>query len=138
LLRRLDEAAIFIMIAGSYTPLIVKAFGDPLDVVFVTVVWIVAVAGAAGKLLLPQLSDRFWCFVYIGFGWLAVLFLAPVAPKLPFEAILLLASGGLIYTLGVPIYLRHTIPFRRAIWHGLVALGAMLHFAAVAQALVLR
>lgn len=136
-LRRLDEAAIFIMIAGSYTPFLLNSLASPFDIWFVGVVWVAALAGAGGKMLLTHLSDRFWCLVYIGFGWLAVLFLAPIAAKLPFGAILLLASGGLFYTVGVPIYLRHSIPFRRAIWHAFVALGATLHFAAVAHAVVL-
>lgn len=135
-LRRMDEAAIFLMIAGSYTPFLVHIYEPPWSGLNISLVWALAVAGAAGKLFMPQLSDRFWCLVYIAFGWLSVALVGPFATKMPMSVIVLLAAGGLVYTVGVLFYLAHKLPFRRAIWHSFVLVGAGLHFAAVATGVV--
>jgi hemolysin III len=136
ILRRLDEAAIFLMIAGSYTPFLVHIYEPPLSTLSISAVWALALAGAAGKLLLPRLSDIFWCLVYVGFGWLSVAIVGPFATRMPMSVVVLLAAGGLVYTAGVLVYLSHALPFRRAIWHGFVLVGAALHFAAVATGVV--
>lgn len=130
-LRRLDEAAIFVMIAGSYTPFVIKLLPDAQEVWAVSLVWAAALAGAAGKVLRPELSDKFWCFVYLGYAWLSVLLVGPTALTLPVISLALLAIGGVIYSLGVIVYLNHALPFRRAIWHGMVVLAAASHFGAV-------
>jgi hemolysin III len=136
MLRRLDEAAIFLMIAGSYTPFLVHLYEPPWSGLNIGLVWVIALAGAAGKLFAPQISDRAWCAIYIAFGWLAVALIGPFAPDMPLNVIVLLAAGGLVYTVGVLFYLSHALPFRRAIWHGFVLVGAGLHFAAVATGVV--
>jgi hemolysin III len=136
MLRRLDEAAIFLMIAGSYTPFIVRLYEPPWSGLNITLVWAIAMAGAAGKIFAPQISDRTWCAIYIAFGWLAVALIGPFAPDMPLNVIVLLAAGGLVYTVGVLFYLAHALPFRRAIWHGFVIVGAGLHFAAIATGVV--
>ncbi len=136
MLRRMDEAAIFLMIAGSYTPFLVRLYEPPWSGINIGIVWAIAVAGAAGKMLAPQISDRAWCAVYIAFGWLAVALIGPFATEMPLNVIVLLAAGGLVYTVGVLFYLAHALPFRRAIWHGFVIVGAGLHFAAVATGVV--
>ncbi|MGE3142306.1 MAG: hemolysin III family protein [Hyphomonadaceae bacterium] len=136
-LRRLDEAAIFLMIAGSYTPFLIKLLAPGYDMAAVAVVWLLALAGAAGKVLRPELSDRFWCAVYMAFAWLSALVIGPTAARLPLLALALLAAGGVIYSLGVLIYLNHGLPFRRAIWHALVLIAAASHYAAVFTGVVL-
>lgn len=136
ILRRLDEAAIFLMIAGSYTPFLVHIYEPPWSILNISLVWMLAVAGGLGKMFLPQLSDRFWCLVYIAFGWLSVALVGPFATQMPMNVIVLLAAGGLTYTVGVLFYLNHSLPFRRAIWHSFVIVGAGLHFAAVALGVV--
>jgi hemolysin III len=136
-LRRIDEAAIFLMIAGSYTPFTIKLL-PPDSALWVTAaIWAAALAGAAGKVFWTSLTDRAWCLVYLAFGWLAVLVLGPVAPTLPPIAFWLLVAAGVIYSGGVILYLNHALPFRRAIWHGCVILGAAGHYAAVLLGLVL-
>jgi len=136
-LRRLDEAAIFLMIAGSYTPFVIKLLPDAQEPFAVTAVWAMALAGAAGKVLRPELSDKFWCFVYLGYAWLSVLLVGPTAMALPLISLMLLAVGGVIYSAGVAIYLNHAIPYRRAIWHGMVVVAAATHYAAVFTGVVL-
>lgn len=137
ILRRLDEAAIFLMIAGSYTPFTIKLLPPEFAVGVTAAIWLAALAGAAGKVLYPQLSDRAWCIIYLCFGWLAVLVLGPAVPTLPPLAIIMLTIAGATYSGGVVLYLNHTIPFRRALWHACVILGAAGHYAAVLYGLVL-
>ncbi|MBL8536270.1 MAG: hemolysin III family protein [Hyphomonadaceae bacterium] len=137
LLRRLDEAAIFLMIAGSYTPFTIKLLPPNFAIAVTAAIWALALAGAAGKVFWTHLSDKAWCLIYLAFGWLAVLVLGPVVPSLPLAAIILLAVAGVTYSGGVLLYLNHAIPFRRAIWHACVILGAAGHYAAVLAGLVL-
>lgn len=137
LLRRLDEAAIFVMIAGSYTPFTTLMLEGAWSSAVTGLVWAIALAGAMGKLFVPQLSERFWCFVYIGFGWLALAVFGPLIDVLSLVTFALLAAGGVIYTAGVLFFLWERLPYRRAIWHGFVLTGASLHYAAVATGAVL-
>lgn len=131
LLRTLDEAAIFLMIAGSYTPFTVAQLDGWWSVVMTGLVWALALAGVAGKLFLHTLSERFWCGVYIAFGWLSIVMMVPLASALPWPVLALLAAGGLVYTGGVAFFLHPTLPFRRAVWHGFVVAGAGAHYLAV-------
>lgn len=137
ILRRLDEAAIFLMIAGSYTPFTVQLLPPEFAIAVTTAIWFAALAGAAGKVFWTELSDRAWCFIYLAFGWLAVLVLGPVVPTLPPLAIGMLIVAGITYSGGVLLYLNHAIPFRRALWHACVIIGAAGHYGAVLVGLVL-
>jgi hemolysin III len=137
ILRRIDEAAIFLMIAGSYTPFTIKLLPPDLALWVTVAIWIAALAGAAGKVFWTGLSDRAWCLIYLAFGWLAVIVLGPVAPTLPTLALWLLVAAGVTYSGGVALYLNHALPFRRAVWHTCVILGAAGHYAAVLLGLVL-
>jgi len=137
ILRRIDEAAIFLMIAGSYTPFTIKLLPPDFALWVTVAIWVAALAGAAGKVFWTGLSDRMWCAVYLAFGWLAVLVLGPVAPTLPPLAFWLLVAAGLVYSGGVVLYLNHALPYRRALWHACVILGAAGHYAAVLLGLVL-
>jgi hemolysin III len=98
ILRRMDEAAIFLMIAGSYTPFTTQRFEGTWAIGFTLLVWAVALGGVAVKLVAPRISDAFWSAVYIGFGWLAVLALKPMIDTVHPIALGLLVLGGLIYT----------------------------------------
>ena len=98
---------------------------------------VAALAGAAGKVFYTNLSDRAWCLIYLAFGWLAVLVIGPVVPSLPPLAIAMLVVAGITYSGGVLLYLNHAIPFRRALWHACVIIGAAGHYGAVMIGLVL-
>ena len=136
-LRRLDEAAIFLMIAGSYTPFTTQRFEGAWALGFTLVVWLVAFAGVFAKLIAPRLSDGFWSVVYALFGWLAVLALKPLMDTVHPAALILLVIGGLIYTAGVFVFISPRVKFRRAIWHGFVVAGAAVHWSAVLVGVVL-
>jgi hemolysin III len=137
ILRRLDEAAIFLMIAGSYTPFTIKLLPPEFAMGITAAIWVAALTGAAGKVFWTNLSDRAWCLIYLAFGWLAVLVLGPVVPTLPPLAIAMLVVAGVTYSGGVLLYLNHAIPYRRALWHACVIVGAAGHYGAVLVGLVL-
>ena len=136
-LRRLDHAAIFLMIAGSYTPFTTQCLVGAWALWMTLAVWTLSVAGAMGKLFLPGLGRGFWVALYLAVGWLAVVAIKPFLAAVSVEALALLVAGGLIYSLGVLIYLRRSLPFRRAIWHGFVIAAAMTHLAAILTGVVL-
>jgi len=136
-LRRLDEAGIFLMIAGSYTPFTTQRLVGPWAIGMTALVWGIALAGIIGKLAFPKISERIWTAIYVMFGWLAVLALRPLSQSLSVGALGLLAAGGLTYTAGSLVFLNARLPFRRAIWHGFVCTGAAMHFGAIAGGVVL-
>ena len=136
-LRRLDEAAIFLMIAGSYTPFTTQRFEGAWSIGFTLLVWAIAFAGVGAKMFAPRISDAFWSGVYVLFGWLAVIALKPMIETVHPLALGLLVAGGLIYTAGVFVFINQKVKFRRAIWHGFVVAGAGTHWAAVLVGVVL-
>jgi hemolysin III len=136
-LRRLDEAAIFLMIAGSYTPFTTQRFEGAWAIGFTLLVWALGFGGAFAKLWAPRLSDAIWSAVYVAFGWLAVFALKPMLDTVHPAALILLVIGGLIYTAGVFVFISPKVKFRRAIWHGFVVTGATVHWAAVLVGVVL-
>lgn len=136
-LRRLDEAAIFLMIAGSYTPFTTTRFEDGWAYGFTALVWAIALGGVGAKLVAPRISDGFWSGLYMLFGWLAVVALKPMIDTVHPLALGLLVAGGLIYTAGVFVFISPKVKFRRAIWHGFVVAGAGAHWAAVLVGVVL-
>ncbi|MDX2277767.1 MAG: hemolysin III family protein [Hyphomonadaceae bacterium] len=136
LLRRFDHAAIFLMIAGTYTPFTTLRFEGAWSVGMTAVIWGLAIIGVLGKLFLPQISKKFWVALYIGMGWLVVAAMGPLVSGVPLAAVILLVVGGALYTIGVHFYAWQTLPFRRAIWHGFVLVAAGVHYAAVMTGVV--
>ena len=136
-LRRLDHAAIFVMIAGSYTPFTTQRLHGAWAWGMTAAVWALALAGVAGKLFLPGLGRRFWIGLYLALGWLALAALGPIVSSMPGVALALLAAGGLVYSTGSVFYGLQKLKFRRAIWHGHVVVAAALQFAAVLLGVVL-
>jgi hemolysin III len=137
LLRRLDEAGIFLMIAGSYTPFTTQRLEGAWAIGMTSLVWAIAVTGIVGKLAFPRVSEKAWTALYVVFGWVAVLALGPLSRALSFAVLGLLVAGGLVYSLGCFLFLNPRLPFRRATWHGCVCAGAGLHFVAIAAGVVL-
>lgn len=137
ILRRLDHAAIFVMIAGTYTPFAVLTIGGAVGTALLAVVWGLAAAGIAVKLLFPRRFDRAAVALYLVQGWaiLAVVE-ALIAGASPTVLILMLVGGGL-YTLGVVFHLWRRLPYHNAIWHALVLLAAGCHYAAILIAFAL-
>lgn len=136
LLRRFDHAAIFLMIAGTYTPFTTLRFEGGWAIGMTSAIWALALIGAAGKLFLLWGSQKIWIAYYLVMGWLVVVATGPMLQGIPLAGLILLAVGGLLYTVGIPFYVWERLPFRRAIWHGFVMAAAGVHYAAVLTGVV--
>jgi hemolysin III len=136
LLRRFDHAAIFLMIAGTYTPFTTLRFDGAWAISMTSIIWALALIGAAGKLFLPGIGKRVWIAFYVAMGWLVVAALGPMLEGVPLAGLILLAIGGLLYSVGIPFYVWEKLPFRRAIWHSFVMAAAGVHYAAVLTGVV--
>jgi hemolysin III len=137
LLRRFDHAGIFIMIAGSYTPFTTQRLHGGWALGMTAAVWGLAALGVAAKLFLPGLGRRFWVGLYLALGWLVLVAIKPMIDGLSWTALVLLAVGGLVYSTGAVFYVLKKLKFRRAIWHGHVVGGSVLHYVAVLVGVVL-
>jgi hemolysin III len=136
-LRRLDHAGIFLMIAASYTPFTTQALDGAWSIGMTTAVWTLAALGILGKMFLPGLGKAIWVFLYLALGWLVLFAIKPMIASVPPAAMLLLAAGGVVYSVGTIFYASKKLKFRRAIWHGHVVAGAGLHYAAILVGVVL-
>lgn len=136
-LRRLDHAGIFLMIAASYTPFTTQALDGGWAWGMSIAVWSLAGLGMLGKLLLPGLGKVFWIPLYLVLGWLIIIAIRPMVREVPLPAMILLAAGGVVYSVGTIFYMMKRLKFRRAIWHGHVLAGAATHYAAVLVGVVL-
>jgi hemolysin III len=137
LLRRLDHAGIFLMIAGSYTPFTTANLTGAWAWGMTAAVWGIAGIGALGKAFLPDVDRRFWVVLYLALGWLVVVAIRPVLASTAGGAVALLVVGGVLYSTGVIFYLNKRLKFARAIWHGHVVAAASAHWAAVLLGVVL-
>ena len=135
ILRRLDHSAIFVMIAGSYTPFAIVV-GGTAGGFMLAAVWAIAVTGVALKLRFPRRFDKLTVLLYLAQGWLVVLALEPVTAALPNQALWLLVIGGIVYTAGVPFHLMEWMRFHNAIWHLFVLGGAACQFVAIKGAVI--
>ncbi|MEQ8356481.1 MAG: hemolysin III family protein [Kiloniellaceae bacterium] len=131
LFRRLDHAAIFVMIAGTYTPFTLIALGGAWGLGLLAFVWTVALCGVVLKLFWPQRLDRLSVFAYLLLGWSILVGLDPLWGALSAAGLTLLAAGGLLYSLGVVFHLWNRLPYQNAIWHVFVLAAAACHFTAV-------
>lgn len=134
-LRRLDHAMIFAMIAGSYTPFMMSVLRPDLGMLMIGVVWGLAALGIGLKLFCGHQGARLSLSLYLGMGWLGLAILRPLLAVLPRVDLLLLLTGGLIYSLGAIVHARARMPFHNAVWHTMVVVAAALHFVAVARLL---
>jgi hemolysin III len=125
------------MIAGSYTPFTTQSLTGGWAIGMTATVWLLAGAGVAGKLFLPGLGRGFWVALYLALGWIAVVAVKPLLATVSLMALILLLAGGLVYSAGVIIYVRRSLPFRRAIWHGFVIAAAGMQYAAILTGVVL-
>jgi hemolysin III len=130
-LRRLDHAAIFLMIAGTYTPFILIKMNDAWGLGLLAVVWTMAILGIAIKLFATRFLDGLSTALYLVQGWAVIAAWEPLMSALPGRVLTLLMVGGVLYTIGVVFHLWERLPYQNAIWHGFVLSAASCHFAAV-------
>jgi len=129
-LRRFDHAAIFAMIAGTYTPFTTRLPGDWASGL-TAAIWAVAVAGIVLKLLKPRRIETISIVLYLALGWIGLIAVGPFRASLDARTLALLTLGGVVYTAGVVFHLWHRLPYQNAIWHGFVLVAASVHYVAV-------
>ncbi|MBP2314180.1 PAQR family membrane homeostasis protein TrhA [Azospirillum soli] len=136
MLRRIDHAMIYVMIAGSYTPFTVNRLDGASGPVLGVAVWAVALGGVVLKLVAPWRYERLGFALYLGLGWAILSVAGPMWRSLAPTTLALLAVGGVIYTVGAVIHTKQHLPYHVPVWHALVVVAAACHFAAVAREFV--
>ena len=131
LLRRADHALIYLMIAGTYTPLVALVGTGARAYVLLALVWTVAAVGIALKLFLPGRYDRLSIALYLILGWSGVLAYESVIAALQPTALWLLAIGGALYSIGVIFHVWQRLPFQNAIWHAFVLAAMACHYGTI-------
>lgn len=134
LLGRIDHAAIYFKIAGTYTPFVVL-IGTGFAYGILAVVWALAIIGAVAKLSFWSTESKASLYLYLGMGWLSVLLVWPMWQNLPTRALTLIGIGGLIYTLGTIVFAHPGMRFQNAIWHSFVLAASICFFAAISISL---
>lgn len=130
-LRRLDHAAIYLKIAGTYTPLaLIKMAGLPGHALLAGV-WAVTLFGATAKLFWPEHLVRTSYVLYLAAGWAGLFTFEQLMASLSLHVIILLAVGGILYTVGVVFHLWRSLPYHNAVWHGFVLVASSCHYAAI-------
>jgi hemolysin III len=138
LLARFDQAAIFLLIAGTYTPLLALLGDTPAATLLLLAVWSAALIGIALKLIVPQHFGRLALVLYLGIGWSGLLIFQSLASVLPTSTLLLIIAGGVAYCSGIIFHLWERLHFHNVIWHCFVVLGASIHLWAVLDCMVLK
>lgn len=130
-LKLLDHIAIYLLIAGTYTPFSLVGLRGAWGWSIFGVIWALACAGIVLKLFLVGRYKALSTAVYIGMGWIVIVAIVPLVQTLAFPTLIWLLAGGLSYTAGTIFYLSRTLPFGHSIWHLFVLGGSACHYVAV-------
>ncbi len=131
-LKRLDHSAIFVLIAGTYTPFLMITLQSPLARILLFVIWGMAVVGVLFKVFFIHRLKRVSLLIYLLMGWLSLLVVSELYVALPPPGFVLLVVGGLAYTVGAVFYAAKKYQYTHAIWHVFVLGGATCHCVSVA------
>ncbi|MBE8554991.1 MULTISPECIES: PAQR family membrane homeostasis protein TrhA [Vibrio] len=131
LLKTLDHCAIYLLIAGSYTPFLLVSLRTPLAMGLMAVIWGIALVGIIMKIAFVYRFKRLSLVTYLAMGWLSLIVVYQLAMNIEMGGLVLLALGGVIYSLGVIFYVAKRIPYNHAIWHLFVLAGCACHFFAI-------
>jgi hemolysin III len=132
ILRRFDHSAIFLLIAGTYTPLLPFLPDAAQSWTLGLVTWLGAAFGIAVKFAFPGRFDRLAILVYLALGWVGITAAGAFMQVLPPQVLNLIIAGGILYTAGVIFHIWERLKFHNVIWHGFVVAAAACHFAAIA------
>lgn len=135
-LARLDQAAIFLFIAGTYTPFLAVIGGTPAADMMMALVWGAALVGIALKLIVPERFGRLAIVLYLGIGWSGLLVFQTLAATLPATTLWLIVAGGIAYSAGIIFHLWDRLRFQNVLWHTFVVIGASLHLFATLDCMV--
>jgi len=136
-LARFDQAAIFLFIAGTYTPFLTVLGETPIATILTVFVWGASLTGIALKLIVPERFGRLAIALYLAIGWSGIFVFSSLAHSLPPLALWLLLAGGVVYSLGIIFHLWEKLKFQNVLWHVFVVSGACLHLWAVLDTMVI-
>ena len=131
LLRVLDHSAIFLLIAGTYTPFTLVNLNGPWGWSLFALIWGLAVVGIVLRATLRGKGRIAFPILYVAMGWVVLVAIRPLVAAVAPGGILLLVLGGVSYTAGVAFYAWHRLPYNHAVWHFFVLAGSIFHFFAV-------
>ena len=134
LLRRLDHAAIYVLIGGTYTPLMLLCVGGTAGITVLVLVWLIAGVGIVLELLAVKPFRGFSILMYLFAGWLCLSVIRPLYYGLTAAGLLYLVAGGIVYSAGIIFYVRKKV-YSHAVWHVFVLAGSALHYGAVLSVL---
>jgi hemolysin III len=132
-LRLVDHSAIYVFIAGSYTPFMLVPLRGPWGWFMFGLAWALAVAGVIYKLTLLDRFPRLSTILYLGMGWLALIAIGPLVHQLPLSTLVWVVAGGLIYSGGTLVYHMNDVRYAHVAWHLFVLGGSVCHFVAIAS-----
>jgi hemolysin III len=124
----MDHAAIYLFIAGTYTPIVLIVVGGALGWTLFGIVWGLALFGVVFKVFFTKKFVVLSTLGYVGMGWMITFAFQDIAANMPPAGIQLLVAGGIIYTLGSIFYVWRSFPFHHAVWHLFVLAGSIVHF----------
>lgn len=125
--RILDHAMIYVLIAGTYTPVCLITLSESIGTTLLFVIWSLAITGIISKLFFTGKFDRLSTILYVMVGWIAVFAVRPLVTYMSLDGLLWLLSGGICYTIGAVIYSLKTLSFNHAIFHFFVLGGSVCH-----------
>ena len=128
LLQKLDHAAIYLLIAGTYTPFLLINLRGAWGWSLFGVIWGLAVVGAIMEFVDWKPFKRLSLTLYLGMGWIIVIAIQPLMENLASAGLYLLIAGGLAYSLGVIFYVWEKLPYNHAVWHLFVLAGSIFHY----------
>ncbi len=126
--QQFDHASIYLLIAGSYTPITLVSLGGAWGWSIFAAVWTIAVIGIYITFVYPRRFEKLSLLLYVIMGWIIVIAIKPLLASMESGGLWLLLAGGLSYTAGVIFYVWEKLPFNHAIWHLFVLGGSILHF----------
>jgi hemolysin III len=129
--RILDHSAIYLLIAGTYTPFMLVNLRGPWGWTILSVIWALALLGITGKFFFLMRCNKLSTVLYVIMGWLCVIAGKELIANVPRLSLMLLAAGGLAYTLGLIFYGWRKLPYHHAVWHLFVLSGSIFHYFSV-------
>jgi hemolysin III len=135
-LRTFDHIGIYFLIAGTYTPFLLLAVGGTFGWIFFGIVWGLTAFGIVFKIFYTHRFPKASLILYLSMGWMGIFLIKPLLASLSTSTLLMIAAGGISYTLGTVFYVRQSMRYAHTIWHLFVLAGTILHFIAIMYMLV--
>jgi len=137
-LEVLDHISIFLLIAGTYTPIVIKYTDKTTAFIFLGIMWSIVAVGSFLKIFFMGKYQMLSLAMYLVLGWMAVFIIKPIMAHMPTQILWCVVGGGLAYTFGVIFFVWRRLTYSHAIWHLFVLTGTVIHFIAVYESIGVR